>query len=466
MVARYSRDVTTSDNTDPAPDSPESTAEASTPETMDRHGSRKHLENLMAFIDSAPSPFHAVEVVAGLLADAGFDEADPRQPAVAGRQFLRSGGALLAWDDSVATAPTSGFRIVGAHTDSPNLRIKPLPEVTSAGFQQLGVEIYGGVLLNSWLDRDLGMSGRVSLRDGSTPLLAINDPLLRVPQLAIHLDREISDKGLHLNRQKHMVPVWGLGTSEAGDFRSFLAAHLDVEAADILNWDLMLHDLTPSAVFGARAEFLAAPRIDNLLSTHAATTALCHFASVGVSDSPSQVNRSVPVMALFDHEEVGSVSSTGAGSPALATVLERSVIARGGNRDDYHRAIAASHAVSADGAHATHPNYAGRHEPEHQIALNEGPVLKTNANQRYATDADSARPILLACEQANVTVQQFVTRTDLGCGSTIGPLTAATAGIPVVDFGAAQLSMHSAREMSGAADPELLAAALQEYLCK
>ncbi len=423
------------------------------------------LADLLSFIDRSPSPFHAVASVVERLTSAGFNQADRTAPASTGRQFVVDGGALVAWDDSEFDDPTTGFRIVGAHTDSPNLRVKPQPDSGAAGFHQVGVEVYGGVLLNSWLDRDLGLSGRLAFKDGKTRLVRIDAPVARVPQLAIHLDRDVSDKGLVLNRQKHLAPIWGLGEPSSGGFLNFVVNTFNsssedtVAVEDVVHWDLMFHDLTPSAIFGAHNEFFAAPRIDNLLSVHAATTAL-----LGAPTGATESFGAIPVVAFFDHEEVGSTSSTGAASPSLPTVLERSVLARGGDRDQFHRALASSHAVSADGAHATHPNYADRHEPEHQIALNQGPVLKINANQRYATDAESAQPILVACAEADIEVQRFVTRTDLGCGSTIGPMTAATAGIAVVDFGAPQLSMHSAREMSGAADPELLSASLGHYL--
>jgi aspartyl aminopeptidase len=438
------------------------------------------LRALLSFIDASPSPYHAVDAVVARLAEAGFRPLDATAPFAPGRHMLISGGALLAWDDT-DVAPHTPFRIVGAHTDSPNLRIKPQPDHVSAGYEQLGVELYGGVLRNSWLDRDLGLSGRVMVRtpDGPvTRLFLAHRPLLRVPQLAIHLDRKINDSGLLLNAQTHMAPIWGLAATDSpardtdtnsdtdsgsdaapstGAFARFLGDELDVDPAEILSWEIMAHDLTPGSAFGRNDEFYAAPRIDNLASVHAATGAL-----VAAVDQPTL--QCVPMVAFFDHEEVGSTSASGAGSPALATVLERSVLARGGDREVLHQARAASHVISADGAHATHPNYADRHEPNHGIALNGGPVLKANANQRYATDALTAAPVLEAAEVAGVPMQHFVTRTDLACGSTIGPITAAAAGLAVADVGAPQLSMHSAREMAGSSDPGHLLALLTAYL--
>lgn len=418
--------------------------------------------DLLRFIDASPSPFHAVQTVSGRLEAAGFlrlDEADSWSLDGGQGYYLERGGTLVAWINS-PTAATSGFRIVGAHTDSPNLRVKPRPDTGRAGFRQLGVEVYGSALLNSWLDRDLGLSGRVSLRSGATAeevLFRVDRPLFRIPQLAIHLDRGVND-GLKLNAQQHLVPVWGDGPVDDGGFSRFLAKELGVPVDTVLAWDAMLDDLMPARLLGRDEEFIAAPRIDNLLSCWAATVALVQIADAGTGHERS------PLVCLFDHEEIGSTSSSGAASPVLPATLERIVLARGGRRDDYHRSLALSACVSADGAHATHPNYPDRHEPDHPIAINGGPVIKINSNVRYATDAGSSSLFRLACESVAVPCQEFVVRTDMGCGSTIGPITAARLGVPIVDVGAPMLSMHSAREMCGSADPPLLAAALQAFL--
>jgi aspartyl aminopeptidase len=355
--------------------------------------------------------------------------------------------------------PTAAFRLVGAHTDSPNLRIKPRPDTGRAGYRQLGVEVYGGALFNSWLDRDLGLSGRVAVRadDGriESQLLAVSRPVLRIPQLAIHLDREVNELGLRLDPQLHLVPVIGLGSSAEGGFAAWLSGEA---GAEVLAWDLMCHDVTPAARLGIDDELLAAPRIDNLASCHAATEALA--VAVAVGDETDVV----PVLALFDHEEVGSVSASGAFGTMLPDVLERLVLARGGDRQDLHRAVAASWCVSTDGAHAVHPNYVERYEPEHQITLNGGPVIKVNVNVRYASDAVGAAMFASVCGSAGVPVQRYAHRSNLACGSTIGPLTAANLGMRTVDIGMAQLSMHSARELAGAHDPPQLAVALGAFL--
>lgn len=418
--------------------------------------------DLLAFIDASPSPFHACATAAERLTAAGFSEvreADAWE-AGPGRRFLRRGGSLVAWVVAEGHGPTSPFRIIGAHTDSPNLRVKPRPDTGQAGYRQIAVEVYGGALLNSWLDRDLGLSGRVAVRDGSGSserLLKVDRPLLRVPQLAIHLDGEIRERGLQLNPQQHLVPVWGLGAPVEGAFRAFVADQVGVGADAVLAWDLMAHDLTPSALAGVDEELVSAPRLDNLCSSWAGLTAL-------VAAADADGGTPIPVLVLFDHEEIGSTSDRGAASTLLPAVLERLGAALGGSREDLFRALAGSMCASADMAHATHPNYADRHEPGHRVAINGGPVLKVNSNVRYATDAVTGAAFVLACEQAGVPLQRFVSRSDLPCGSTIGPTTAAKLGIPTFDVGAPQLAMHSARELCGAEDPGLYAAALTAFL--
>mgnify|MGYP000342007414 FL=1 len=421
---------------------------------------RSVADELCRLIDRSPSPFHAVETVSHRLASGGFAAQALDEPfAGAGARMASDGGSLLAWRQPAR--PPRAFRIIGAHTDSPNLRIKPNPDRTSAAFRQLGVEVYGGALVNSWLDRDLGLSGRVARRtdDGPiTSLFRIDEPILRVPQLAIHLDREINDKGLRLNHQNHLAPVWDLDTDRgsARSFRETLADAAGCDPDEILSWDAMVHDLTPSRRTGRDGVFVSAPRLDNLASSFAAVDAL-------LATDP-EAGDVVPVVCLYDHEEVGSTSATGAGSQLLVTVLERIVLAAGGDRADLLRALASSVCLSADMAHATHPNYVDRHEPDHHVALNEGPVVKVNANQRYASDSRSVAVYLQACADAGVPTQQFVGRTDIPCGSTIGPVTAARLGISTVDVGIAQLAMHSARELCGADDPSWYQASMRAFL--
>ena len=424
---------------------------ADTPSPVDTQSAQE----LCDFIDASPSPFHVCETAAVMLEAGGFRRCDERNslPGV-GSHYVIRGGALVAWR---AGEELSSFRLIGAHTDSPNLRVKPNPDVTRAGYQQLAVEVYGGPLLNSWLDRDLGLSGRVAVRGASgieIRLLRIDEPLLRIPQLAIHLDREINEKGLLLNKQTHLSPFWALDSS-ATAFLDVISAAVASEPQDVLSWDVMVHPLEPSRIVGVRGEFVSAPRIDNQLSCWAGLSALL---ACPVRPGIAQV------VVLFDHEEVGSTSERGADGAFLGSILERIATSCGLGRAEYLTAVANSFCVSADCAHATNPNYADRHEPSHQILLNGGPVLKVNTNLRYATDAASAAVFAEACRSAGVPCQRFVNRTDLACGSTIGPLTAAMLSMPTVDVGAPQLAMHSARELCGSVDPGYLLAALNAYL--
>ncbi len=417
------------------------------------------VADLLAFIDAAPSPFHAVAEATRRLDEAGFTAVtrDEEWPAGLGSGYVAEGGALVAWSVPGGAPADAPFRLVGAHTDSPNLRIKPRPDVGAAGWRQLAVEVYGGALVNSWLDRDLGLSGRVVVRSPAGPearLVKVDRPILRVPQLAIHLDRDVWEKGLQLNRQTHLNPVWSLGGPEPGRFVGFLAAELGVAADEVLAWDVMAHDVNPATLAGLDDELISAPRLDNLCSCASAVSAL-------VAARPTAT---VAVISLFDHEEVGSTSATGAGGAFLESVLEQSVLARGGDRSAHLRALAGSACASADMAHATHPNYPERHEPAHPVRVNGGPVIKTNTNQRYATDARSDAWLAEACRAAGVPFQRFVSRSDMPCGSTIGPITAARLGIPTVDVGVAQLAMHSVRELCGAADPALFTRALTAWL--
>jgi len=412
---------------------------------------------LCEFIDASPSPFHACATVAERLRAASYTEVaeTDRWPQTPGRYFTVRAGSLIAW-----ISPEHGghlpFRIIGAHTDSPNLRVKQHPAREVAGWQLVALAPYGGAWLNSWLDRDLGISGRLSVRSGaessgiSHHLVRIDEPILRVPQLAIHLadDR----KSVTLDPQRHVNAVWGDGRSP--DFLGYVAQRAGVEPRDVLGFDLMTHDLAPSTVTGLGQEFVSAPRLDNQASCYAGLEAL-------LAAGPG---RYLPVLVLFDHEEVGSTSDHGAQSDLLLTVLERITLAAGGDREDFLRRLTASTLASADMAHATHPNYPERHEPGHLIAVNAGPVLKVQPNLRYATDGRTAATFALACDQAGVALQRYEHRADLPCGSTIGPMSAARTGIPTVDVGAPQLAMHSARELMGARDVTSYAAALTAFL--
>lgn len=403
--------------------------------------------DLLSFIDASPSPYHAVATVAARLDAAGFDAAPgtPTPSQLPRRGYLADGGLLIAWD---VVDPGLPWRIIGAHTDSPNLRIKPRPDLGGSGFRRLAAEPYGGALLNSWLDRDLGLSGRVAVResDGSVGERRFRDdrPLLRVPQLAIHLDREITTNGLLLNKQQHLNPVWGLGTPTEGEFAAWLADAVGTAPSDVLAWDAMCHDTQPSGFLGIDEELVSAPRLDNLCSSYGALAALR-------APSPETSNR---MIALFDHEEIGSETATGAASPRLQQVLDAF-----GPID-----VAGSRVLSADMAHGTHPNYPERHEPNHPIRLGGGPVVKVNVNGRYATEAVTNGEFVAACRDAGVPTQVYAHRADLACGSTIGPITAARLGIATLDVGMAQLSMHSSRELMATADVGHMVAAFTAWL--
>ncbi|MGW1779512.1 M18 family aminopeptidase [Streptomyces sp. NPDC002143] len=422
---------------------------------------RGHTDDLMTFLTASPSPYHAVANAAERLEKAGFrqvSETDAWDGTSGGRYVLR-GGAIVAWYVPEGATPHTPFRIIGAHTDSPNLRVKPLPDTGTQGWRQVAVEIYGGPLLNSWLDRDLGLAGRLTLRDGSTRLVDVGRPLLRVPQLAIHLDRSVNNDGLKLDKQRHLQPVWGLGNDvRDGDLIAFLEQESGLAPGQVTGWDLMVHSVEPPAYLGRDEELVAGPRMDNLLSVHAGTAALTTVATGG------QNLPYIPVLAAFDHEENGSQSDTGADGPLLGNVLERSVFARGGSFEDRARAFAGTVCLSSDTGHAVHPNYAERHDPTHHPRVNGGPILKVNVNNRYATDGTGRAIFAAACEKAGVPFQSFVSNNSMPCGTTIGPITAARHGIRTVDIGVAILSMHSARELCGDADPYLLANALVAFL--
>lgn len=437
---------------------------------------------VLADIENSPSPYHAAERAAKILRDSGFAQVERGEPidSEPGPYFVLEGGSLIAW---IQMAEHRGFTILGAHTDSPNLRVKTNADVTANGYEQIAMEIYGGVLLNSWLDRGLGLAGRVAVRDAKAgareELLSINEAIMTIPQLAIHLDRDVVSKGLKLDPQKHLVPIWNLtgpntsGSSEfgsklgndgseakpdsdsgsVGELKAFVAEHLSVNADDILAWDLMAFDVQPPALIGRNKDMFATARIDNLLSTFCGVRALTELWDSGPANDALP---RTPVVALYDHEEIGSESATGAAGAMLSSMLERIAAAEGADRGQFLVGLTNSYVVSADCAHATHPNYSDRHEPGHHIALNGGIVIKRNANQRYATDATSEAFIMRVCDEAGVPVQFYIHRNDLPCGSTIGPITAAKLGVPTVDIGVPQLAMHSIREMAGITDIDYL----------
>jgi aspartyl aminopeptidase len=417
------------------------------------------VQDLLAFIDRSPTPYHAVAECARRLEAAGFQrlaESDVWDHGPGTRGYVvRADGSIAAFEIGAQSPAETGFHLIGAHTDSPNLRLKPQPDVSAHGYTQLAVEPYGGVLLHTWLDRDLSLAGRVTLKGGDgieSVLVDFARPMLRIPNLAIHLIREIKEEGLKLNPQKHLVPVAGLEDLPA--LRELVATELraqdirDVGADDVLSFDLMTADTQPSSVIGTRGEFISAPRLDNLASAHAGVTALIRAGEKGAGPMTRMV-------VLYDHEEVGSRSAQGAAGSFLADTLGRIVDGfKGGEPQGLARAVSRSRLLSVDMAHAVHPNYADKHESGHQPVIGKGPVIKLNANQAYASDAETAGYFSGLCASVEVEPQHFVMRSDLVCGSTIGPITAARVGIRTVDVGNPMLAMHSCREMAGTADVE------------
>lgn len=407
-------------------------------------------EDLVHYVEASPTPWHAVQETVRRLSDAGYRELDEGETwsLSAGDKVyvIRGGTTLLAFQLGSDAPSEAGFRLVGAHTDSPNLRLKPRPEAGSHGVRQIAVEPYGGVLLHTWLDRDLSVAGRVVVRGEQgleSRLIRIDRPICRIPALAIHLHRKVNDNGLILNKQSHLAPHLALEGAGEATIVSVVAEAVGVSPEHILGHDLCLYDVVPPTLGGAQGEFVFAPRLDNLASCHSGISALIE------AQGPSRSTRGI---VLYDHEEVGSRSKQGADSPFLAHVLARIARAVWDRSDAPARALTKSFLISADMAHAVHPNWSDRHEPGHMPQLGKGPVIKSNVNQRYATDGESSARFAAWCAAADVVPQHFVTRSDLACGSTIGPISAGQLGIATVDVGNPMLSMHSIREMAGSAD--------------
>lgn len=397
-----------------------------------------YIAAFSAFITASPSSYHAARAVAEALVQHDFiemHEGEAWAPLAPGaRCFVVRDGAVIAWRAGADTTALSPVRILGAHTDSPGFVLKPQPDFTTEGWAQAGVEVYGGPLLNSWLDRDLGFAGRLIGRDG-TEHLASTGAVARIPQLAIHLDREVND-GLKLDRQRHTQPILGVGEASV---MQLLADAAGVAVGDIVGSDVRLFDTQISERIGAAADLFAAPRLDNLSSVFAGLVAL-------TESEPAA--GTITMLAAFDHEELGSASRSGASGPMLAEVLERLREGLGASADDAARALNASWCLSADAGHAVHPNYPERHDPRVRPLAGRGPILKVNANQRYASDAHGEALWQRCCEAAGEDSQTFVSNNGVPCGSTIGPLTATRLGIRTVDVGVPLLSMHSARELA------------------
>ncbi len=402
-------------------------------------------------INASPTPRHCVKTVKGLLTAQGFVEQKRTQFArTPGKYFLQVGGTLMAW---IQPERLKSFSIAAAHTDSPNLRVRPQPDTESANCNQLGVEVYGSPLLNSWLDRDLSLAGHVIIENGdttTTTLVTVEEPCLHIPQLAIHLDRTIKSKGLQLDPQKHLTPMW---YSDA-PFRSFLAKQCDTVSENILSFDMQLFDTQKASIVGLEKNILTSSRIDNQLSVFCATYALL---------STAPLETVCPVAFFYDHEEVGSQSAIGAAGNLAANTLEQIAYSCGLDRTRYLAALASSFLLSIDGAHATHPNYADKHDSQHHIALNGGLVIKQNVNQRYATSSETAAYVTSLLKNIGQVPQRYSHRNDIPCGSTIGPIASANLAIATADIGVGQLAMHSIRETAGLEDAQSLVALCQSF---
>lgn len=421
-----------------------------------------YIREFANYVVAAPTSYHAAHAAAEQLAAAGFVACDENAAwaplAAGGRGVVVRDGAVIAWRAGSDVTATSPVRVLGAHTDSPGFVLKPQPDFTADGWAQAGVEVYGGPLLNSWLDRDLGIAGRVVTRDGDERLVQTG-AVARIPQLAIHLDRE-ANTGLALNKQRHTQPVLavgdaagtisvaallcdasnsvndvaGSGSASAGD-----PVRPQLRPADIAGSDVRLFDTQPPQRIGAKNEFFASPRLDNLSSTYAGLVAILE-----TEPAPGTIS----VLAAFDHEELGSETRSGAAGPFLEEVLGRLRAGLSASRDEEAQAFAASWCISADAGHSVHPNYPEKHDPHVRPLAGQGPMLKINANQRYASDAHGAALWTRACAAAEVPTQEFVSNNTVPCGSTIGPITATRLGIRTVDVGVPLLSMHSARELA------------------
>ena len=413
-----------------------------------------YTADFLDFIAASPSSYHAADEVSRQLRAAGFEVQDEgtQWSAAPGGHVMVRGGAVAAWYVPEGADKNSGFRIVGSHTDSPGLVLKPTPDFSAVGWQQVAVEIYGGALLHTWFDRELTVAGQIVTKDGTRHLVNTG-PVLRLPSLAIHLYRKDEFKP---DRQHNMQPVLSVGDPEASILQ-VVGEKVGVAKQDIASFNLITADAARGEVFGAGEQFIAAGRMDNLSSVHASLAAMKKAAE-------EYQGKDILVMMAFDHEEVGSSSRYGAGGPILADVLTRTARALGVNEEERFQMFSRSSCVSADAAHSVHPNYVGKHDPTHHPIIGKGPVTKINGNQRYASDATTVALWEAACEKAGVPVQRFVGNNDVPCGSTIGPITATRLGIDTVDVGVPMLSMHSAREMVGERDQVWLAQALEAYL--
>lgn len=413
-----------------------------------------YIEGFARFVAASPTSFHAARVLEDALVASGFSahaEVDPWPRLVSSAAgCVRRDGALIAWRAGAEVTATSPVRILGSHTDSPGFALKPHPSFTSEGWAQAGVEVYGGPLLNSWLDRDLALAGRLVTIDGAEHQVCTG-AIARIPQLAVHLDRE-ANSGLVLDRQRHTQPILGVGEVSV---LGLLAEEASVEEAQIAGVDVRLVDAQLPTRIGAAGELFASPRLDNLSAVYASLVAL-----LGSEPAPGTIS----MIAAFDHEELGSSSRSGAAGPFLAEVLERLQAGLGADAEARARSLADSWCISTDAGHAVHPNYPEKHDPRVRPQAGAGPMLKVNANQKYASDAHGAALWRRCALAAGVATQDFVSHNGVPCGSTIGPITATRLGIRTVDVGVPLLSMHSARELAHVDDLHGLARISASFL--
>ncbi|GAQ83212.1 Zn-dependent aspartyl aminopeptidase [Klebsormidium nitens] len=442
-------------------------------------------QDLVDYLNASWTSFHATAVSKEMLVKAGFEQLSEEAEWVVkpgGKYFFtRNASAVIAFTVGGAYKAGNGFNIIAAHTDSPCPKLKPVSLSSKHGFLNVGVQTYGGGLWYTWFDRDLSVAGRVLLRrkDGrlSHELVQVSRPIMRIPTLAIHLDRNVNTEGFKPNLETHLAPVLATAIKaevdgkkdEAGGKKDdggkknahhplllqILADELKVDPEEIADFDLHVCDTQPSVIAGARKEFIYSGRLDNLASSYCALRALIDTVADGEWLAQE---KSVQMVALFDNEEVGSDSAQGAGSPTMFQAMKRvATLLAGSERAEgvEWRAIRRSFLVSADMAHALHPNYPERHEEHHQPKMHEGLVIKHNANQRYATTAVTAFLFRELAKREGIPTQDFVVRNDMGCGSTIGPILSSGVGIRTIDVGMPQLSMHSVREMCGTKDVDI-----------
>lgn len=417
--------------------------------------SQQQVKDLLNFIDASPSPWHAVATMEQSLMTASFkrlSETELWTLEPEGRYYvIRDDSSIIAFVAGQKALPENGYKIIGAHTDSPGLRIKPHALFKTGELLCMGVEVYGGPILATFTDRDLSFAGRVSYRSTegqiNTQLIHFEQTLLRLPNLAIHMNRTVNEEGLKLHKQNELPLLFAMSSKEqlADEvFTDLLTAQCGLAAEQILSWEFNVYDTQKGEFWGAEQEFYADSQLDNLASCHAGLSALL---DENVLNSGNTV-----VCAFFDHEEVGSESSKGADGSFLPDVLERIALACALTTEDYKCTLANSFMLSVDMAHAYQPNFSAAYETEHKVYVNKGPVIKLNANQRYSSEAVSEAMFITWCQQAGVPYQKYSHRTDIPCGSTIGPMTSAKLGIRTVDVGNAMWAMHSIRESAGALD--------------